>query len=576
MTTRKKVSTTFYITLHLVIAILLLSLCSCQTLRQSAESNNSSLTPNCVSTNNCSATDWLNQAQITALIADQTNNSDDASSLWLRCAENAYRSIELASPNSTEITAQLATRCTNEFLSLALKNNHQFNSGPMKAGNTNLIVEFRQLSPYVNAPISIIRASEVSMKLFDGHRFSNSGFGVAIAAISPRCENTPLCKLLPKEGVFRPMTAWIEADQLNTEGTPHLVMSDTDKNNIVQIGQNFIPLATDTSAPYANGLKTSALRRLGIFGLFGGRELANREGVYLLEDYDPNKRPIVMIHGLGSSPFVWARMTNAILGDPDLHAKYQVWHIVYQTNAPLLITRLRIQKYLDAAWQTLDPEGDDPARSHMVFIGHSLGGVVTRLLCADSKDILWDAAFLVPPESLQVDVQARSVVEGTFRFKPYPGIVRAIFIAAPHHGAPTADRWIGRFARTLVGKRTPEVQALKRLTQQNPAAVREELRDTYLHARLNSISTLQTTQPVRLAGQSLLPAAGIFYHTIAGVLPGKAPESDGAVPLSSTALPNTASTLVVSSDHSVPEKDAAIAEVIRILREDLNDGAKIE
>jgi hypothetical protein len=325
MTALKKVSTTFNITLHLVITILLVCLCGCQTLRQSAEGNISTLTPNCVSTNNCSATDWLNQAQRAALIADQTNNSDDATSLWLRCAESAYRSIELASPNSTEITAQLATRCTNEFLSLALKNNHPFDSGPLKTGNANLIVEFRKLSPYAKAPISIIRASEVPMKLFDGHRFSNSGFGVAIAAISPRCEDTPLCKLLPKEGVFRPMTAWIEADQLNPAKPPHLVISGSGANELIQIGQNFIPLATDSSAPYANGLKTSALRRLGIFGLFGGRELANREGVYLLEDYDPNKRPIVMIHGLGSSPFVWARMTNAILGNPDLHAKYQVW-----------------------------------------------------------------------------------------------------------------------------------------------------------------------------------------------------------------------------------------------------------
>ena len=100
-----------------------------------------------------------------------------------------------------------------------------------------------------------------------------------------------------------------------------------------------------------------------------------------------------MIHGLGSSPLIWQRLSNAVWAASHLRSRYQVWHVVYQTNAPLLVTRRRVQIYLDDAWRVLDPEGDDPARSGMVLVGHSLGGVVARMLCVDSGDVLWDAAF---------------------------------------------------------------------------------------------------------------------------------------------------------------------------------------
>jgi len=52
-------------------------------------------------------------------------------------------------------------------------------------------------------------------------------------------------------------------------------------------------------------------------------------------------------------------------------------------------------------------------------------------------------------------------------------------------------------------------------------------------------------------------------------LPGRLPETDGAVPLASALLPGAASTLVVNWGHKLYESDEAVAEVLRILREDL-------
>jgi pimeloyl-ACP methyl ester carboxylesterase len=298
-------------------------------------------------------------------------------------------------------------------------------------------------------------------------------------------------------------------------------------------------------------------------------EFAGHAGLYLQEDYDPDKRPVVMIHGLGGSPHAWTRLSNELRGNPELHARFQVWHVLYHSNAPMLVIRRRVQGYLDDAWRVLDPKGDAPARSGVVLIGHSLGGVVARMLCVESGDALWSAAFTVPPQTVQGNSVDGPDIESVFRFRPYPGVSRAIFMAAPHRGSPNADRWIGRLFRVLVGGRAPEIQLLSHFARDHPDMVHETLRLTYQHARFNSITSLQTSQPVRRAGESLVPSGDIPYHTIAGVLPGIEPESDGAVPLSSALLPGAASTLIVRSGHNLYDNDEAVAEVLRILREDL-------
>ncbi|MBF6023712.1 esterase/lipase family protein [Lysobacter niastensis] len=513
----------------------------------------------------------LAEAQAAASRGERGGHSADAARAWVECATLAYRLLD-ATPHAIGMQAsELATHCTDRLLVQALRHrDRRWSPGPMELDGVPLSVEFRQLSPTLQPPLTLVRAQDVPMQMYGGQRFSRPGFGVPLAAITPRCEDAPSCQLYPPEGVFRWATAWIEADA--DGGTPHLVIGDPVAVDRLTHGAWQYPLAADTSAFYAYGAGTSKLERLAIWGLLGGDEVGRRAGLYLLEDYDPNKRPIIMIHGLGSSPLTWARLSNAIWGDPLLRSQFQVWHVVYQTNAPLLVIRRRVKGYIDDGWRLLDPEGDDPARNGVVLIGHSLGGVVSRLLCADSGEVLWDAGFTRPPQALDGDPEDIRRVAEVFHFTHYPGISRAIFMATPHRGSPTAEHFIGRFMRVLVGRRAPELEGLRRVAIANPEAVREELRPVFTRSRLNSISTLQPMQPVRRAGETLMPAAGIPFHTIAGVVPGSRPESDGVVPLASAIIPGAQSTLVIASEHNVQENPEAVAEVLRILREDIGHG----
>ncbi len=506
-----------------------------------------------------SARAWASQAQ-------RSEHGDLQA--WLHCAVDAYRAIDTDDRAQADAAALMATQAAEHVLSRALQRHPDaWSPGVLQLGEVRLQIELRGTSSSMQPPLRLRRAQDVPMDAFRGQRYARAGFGVAMAALSSRREDAPLARLSPHSGVFHNLTAWIEPDTRQPDAPPRLVLADPQRIDAVTVGPHRFPLASDTSAGYAWGMQISKLERSGLWGLVGGKQIGRRAGLYLLEDYDPNKRPLVMIHGLGSNPLIWASLSNAIWGAQDLRERFQIWQVIYQTDAPLLVARMRVQEYLDDAWHLLDPEGTASARSGAVLIGHSMGGVVARLLCVESGDALWNAAFVVPPQALDASTQDLELIKRIFSFEPYPGIARAVFLAAPHRGSPSAATLLGRLTRDLVGRRALEVHALRRIALSNPASIRPEMLHVFQQGWINSISTLQAQQPVRRATEALLPVEGIAYHTIAGVQPLHRQQTDGVVPLESAMIPGAASNLVIRSGHRIHQNRLAVAEILRILRE---------
>jgi pimeloyl-ACP methyl ester carboxylesterase len=509
----------------------------------------------------------LSAAKSWAADAMRQTSPERAARGWLRCAAGAWRAVAAGGPAADEAAA-LDTQCTGRLLDvlLATEDAH-WTARVLDIGGDPLAVQLRGLSPdLVGAPM-FVRADRIPVStLMFGQRFATNGFGVALVAGTRRCEGAPRCRLFPPEGITRTAVAWVEADA--DGGTPRLVFADPLREGSVPVGGREYVLSVDTTAPYASLADSSQLKQLAFRNLLvNGKDIGERQGVYLLEDYDPQKIPIVMLHGLGGSPLVWARLTNRIQGTPALRARYQVWHVLYQTNAPVLVSRLRVRGFLDDAWAALDPAGHDPARAHMVLVGHSLGGIIARLLTSDSGDALWHAAFLVPETRLHGDADDIATIRGLFRFTPYPGADTAFFLAAPHHGSPVAEDFFGRLALRVVKPHGNELDAIARLLKENPDAFQPDLVRSYRERGLSSISTLRTDQPVSRAAWSLLPAAGVRYYTIAGSLPGELVPGDGVVPLESTFLPGAVSTTTVTSGHRVYRNDEAIDLIVKTLGE---------
>jgi pimeloyl-ACP methyl ester carboxylesterase len=296
---------------------------------------------------------------------------------------------------------------------------------------------------------------------------------------------------------------------------------------------------------------------------------AHETHIYLLEPYDPARRVVVMLHGLGSSPDVWQPLVAALESDAGLRTYYQLWHVFYPTNVPIPENLRTIRQALLATFAALDPTGTATASQHVTLIGHSMGGVIARLLVVDSGEALWDEFFGRP---IGAEERERfAVLEPYLSLARMPQVDDAIFLAAPHRGAPMARDWRGRTAAFVVRLPVNTMRTLSSIT--NAVATDTPLRADALRRRRNSITTLSDRDDYLRATAALPVAPGVTYHSIiarrdlSGSL---ATATDGVVPYTSAHLDGAESELVVESRHGVYDKPEAIAEVRRILTENLN------
>ena len=66
----------------------------------------------------------------------------------------------------------------------------------------------------------------------------------------------------------------------------------------------------------------------------------------MLEPYDPNKIPVLMVHGFWSSLVTWMEMFNELLGADEIRDNYQFWFYLYPTGQPLWFSAARLRSEL--------------------------------------------------------------------------------------------------------------------------------------------------------------------------------------------------------------------------------------
>ncbi|WP_230660204.1 esterase/lipase family protein [Psychrobacter sp. I-STPA10] len=214
-------------------------------------------------------------------------------------------------------------------------------------------------------------------------------------------------------------------------------------------------LAANFSSGYGLWLSENQLSGVGYMNLLARQQQLVLPQLFMLEPYDPNKRTIIMLHGLASSPATWVSTTNDIFNDPTLRENYQVWQIFYPTNLPMLENRYQIQKLIHAAFLQNDPEGKDAASHHGVLIGHSMGAVIGRMMVSND-DLLphlndisgtakdYELNKLIRQSFTEQELQSR------FTLSQLPQIDEAVFISAPFRGTNYADRWFTRTLRRVI------------------------------------------------------------------------------------------------------------------------------
>ncbi|SNT69426.1 esterase/lipase family protein [Psychrobacter sp. LV10R520-6] len=228
--------------------------------------------------------------------------------------------------------------------------------------------------------------------------------------------------------------------------------------NINILGDDY-PLAANFSAGYGLWLAENQLDGVGYLNLLTRQQEASLPKLFMLEPYDPDKRVIVMIHGLASSPATWVNLTNDIFNDDKLRDNYQVWQIFYPTNLPILENRYQIQKLLKATYQQTDPNGQNRASKNSVIISHSMGAIIARMMLSDDNltqnlDALDDQNMLSSNRQ-QIDAKLKrefgqAELGKRFELETLPQVDTAVFLSAPFRGTDYADRWFIRALRRVI------------------------------------------------------------------------------------------------------------------------------
>jgi pimeloyl-ACP methyl ester carboxylesterase len=329
-----------------------------------------------------------------------------------------------------------------------------------------------------------------------------------------------------------------------------------------------MPLELDPSAALALGLEGAPVWDSELAGfLRAGRSIFG-DGLIMMHPYRRGRIPVILVHGTASSPARWADIVNEIQNDPALRTKFQVWLFMYNTSNPVLFSADRLRTALQTVITDLDPDGHDPALRRMVVMGHSQGGMLTRLMVTDSGNRFWANASSVPLEDLKMRAETRELLQRAMFFKPVPSITRVVFLATPHQGSFRVGSFVLRAVRQLVTLPLSLVKDFRDLVQGNPDLAR------HLAGRQlpTAVDNMQPGNPfVRTLSESPL-APDVTAHSIVAVQ-GKGDLlrlNDGVVAYHSAHLESVESEKIVQSPHSLQSNPATLLEVRRILREHLD------
>lgn len=438
-------------------------------------------------------------------------------------------------------------------------------------------VSAMQLPPGAGLPQELIPAASLT---FSGLRniYRRDGFGAELVAVTDEPAHGASAPTY-RETPFPALTAVLKFDgadlrQVMATRNLRIVVFDPYRTSSVQLGGQDIPLAANFTSGYGLWLARSDFALQALRSLFGSADGLTKPRIYLMQPYDPNRRTIIMLHGLASSPEAWINVANEVLGDETLRRSYQVWQVYYPTNAPLPLNNLAIREAVEQTIAHFDPTGKARASNGITLIGHSMGGVLSRLMVSSSEDKLWEALLASYPMQGAQQQRIEQRLAPYLRFEPLPQVSDAIFIASPHRGTDFANNRISRWVANLI---TLPVTMLGQLGDISRELIRiapgkQDLGPLRIP---NSIDNLSDRDPFVRLSSGLPMNPRVRYHSIIGNdTPGVplAQSSDGIVPYESAHLEGAASELVIESQHSVQENPLAILEIRRILKEQLRTG----
>src|SRR5213595_2959080 len=421
----------------------------------------------------------------------------------------------------------------------------------LSASNTTYHLRLEPASNAVWAPsyfTTFESPNQIKEKLI---KKANIQEGVGGALVGVRILN-PREKFAPPRGITAPVTATLDFHATNAT----LALHRPAKQPTASVEGKVRPLAANFSAPLSYYPPPANLMFTGLFGGFNSKSYPAPIGLYFLQPYDPDRIPLVFVHGLFSTPWTWVETINGVQADPEIRKHYQFWIFAYPTGNPILYSALRLREELAKADQLY------PNHKPYVVVGHSMGGMLTHDQVVTVNEGMWEKALGQNARAIFKENSGNSLIVRATTFHANTRIKRVVFICTPHRGSDLASNGIGKIGISLI-----TLPARLATTMMDSLTSADLVQITGSSKRLpNSITGLKPSSPA-------LPVINearisVPYHSIIGDRgKGGCPNcSDGVVAYWSSHLDGAQSEKIVPGPHGSCQLPQTIAELDRILR----------
>jgi len=493
------------------------------------------------------------------------SNPEAALSRDLDVAAKAWVELKRNPQNSQAI--QLYNYSVARVVSLVQATGKLSHAGAVtiSTGPNNYLLTFGSDIKFVSDPRNchLIPADELAIAGKDyANRVCRNGIGAPLLVQSDAPVKKAREQFLPPNRIYYGMTAVLEFQGAQVR----LVIKDPLASDRVLIAGHNYPLAADFSIGPAALLARNRPQRLGFIRMIRPAKYADTAMLVRLQPYDPNKVPVLMTHGLQDTPATWAPLLNELRTDPAINKHYQFWVFSYPSGYPFPYSAEILREELDRIEKTY------PNHKKIVLIGHSMGGLVSRLMVTDANMTFWNEFFGKPPEQVPMDSADKQLLERALIFKHRSEVSRVIFISTPHRGSGFASNWIGRIGIALVKLPVNMIKLGTSAGQYVVPADPSAKKVKKLHVP-TSIDTLSPQNRFVRTMNKLPIADHIPYYSIIGDRGrGDTPKSsDGVVPYWSSHLEGAQSERIVPSGHPAHQNKQGMEEVDRILRLNLRN-----
>lgn len=507
---------------------------------------------------------------------ESKGDKTDAAGAYLKVAVDAYELLasKTETPGSEAEQALMQTHnaALARFGELWIDDPRRLEHGPYRltGGGEKIEIELSATSTYPrNYFDRFIPAAAVEEKGMV--RKTRDGLGAPVVAIRDQLpDRAEEMRFYPKRGLHTPVTLTMDSVKRpgGKDGTTRVKFSLRNPlvEQTVPVGARRFDLKADYSAPIAVVLHGRNEAMWGLDGFFKADKRLEISGIYLTEPYDPDRIPVLLIHGLVSVPIIWRDIIPDLMSDPEISSRYQFMVFTYPSSYPVVQSAKLLRDNLAALRQHYDPDGNDPLSTNMVVGGHSMGGILTHTLVTEFGDNLWKQFSDEPLDALKASPEKKAEIRDLMYFDPDPAVRRAVYFSAPHRGAKMAQKDLpglisraaklpGKVLETTSGLLDPQVSASLRLK-------------VPVDGKATSVQSLEPGAPM-VAAMDISPyKKGVIYHSVIGDRgKGDTPNSsDGVVEYWSSRQDGAASELIVPTDHGSYKHPKAIEELKRILR----------